>query len=207
VRERYRSLSAALDKSLDATRVLTRALAGAKEGRCGRRSAWRSGEIFAELGDAKRAKVAFQQVLDARRRDAEALRATRALAKLATEAHDNRRRWRRRSGKLSEVAPDPEERARAAAELGRLYETELRDPQGAIDAWRKVLGTSREPDAITALARLYEATGAKKELAHVLERRAETARRPRSDGERCSMWPSCAGRSAIGARRSTRSGG
>ena len=177
VRERYRSLSAALDKSLDATRVLTRALAGAKEGALRAKIGVEIGEIFAELGDAKRAKVAFQQALDAGGGDAEALRATRALATIATEAHDPKA-LAAALRKLSEVAPDPEERGRAAADLGKLYETELRDPAGAIDAWRRVLGTPRESDAITALARLYEATGAKKELAHVLERRAESGATP-----------------------------
>ncbi len=173
VRERYRSLSQALDKSADATRVLTRALAGAKDAALRAKIGVELGEIFVELGDAKKAKVAFLQVLESGGADAELLRATRALAKLATDAHDTKA-LASALGRLATTAPDPEERARTAAELGRLCEAELSDTAGAIDAWRKVLGSSRDRDALTALTRLYEATGAARELAQVLDRRADT---------------------------------
>lgn len=173
VRERYRSLSQALDRSLDATRVLTRALAGAKDGALRAKIGVELGEIFVELGDSKKAKVAFQQVMESGGGEAELLRATRALAKLATEAHDSKA-LAVALGKLATASPDPEERARSAAELGRLCEVELSDTAGAIDAWRKALGSSRDRDALAALSRLYEATGAAKELAQVLDRRADT---------------------------------
>ncbi len=173
VRERYRSLSAALDKSMDATRVLTRALAGAKDPGLRAKIGVEVGEIFVELGDAKRAKVAFQQVLESGGGEAEVLRATRAVAKLAAEAKDNRS-LSNALGKLAAMAPDPEERARVAAELGRLCEVELGDSAGAIEAWRKVLGTARDREALAALSRLYAATGALRELAQVLDRRADT---------------------------------
>jgi tetratricopeptide (TPR) repeat protein len=172
VRERYRSLCAALDKSLDATRVLTRALAGAKEGNLRAKIGVEIGEIFLALGDPKKAKVAFQQALESGGSAEEVLRATRAIASIATEARDTKSLVGA-LGRLSAATPDAEERGRVAAELGRIYETELNDTPGAIEAWRKVLGTSREADALAALTRLYEATGAKKELSQVLERRAE----------------------------------
>ncbi|MFO0588788.1 MAG: tetratricopeptide repeat protein [Polyangiaceae bacterium] len=197
VRDRYRSLSAALDKSLDATRVLTRALAGAKDANLRAKIGLEIGEIFVELGDAKKAKVALQQVLDAGGGDAEVLRATRALAAIATEARDSKA-LALALRKLAELEADPEERGRAAAELGQLYETDLRDPAGAIDAWRKVLGTSREDEALGALARLYEVTGARKELAQVLERRADSSAGP--DVRRAALLQVAELRAALGDR-------
>jgi len=172
VRDRYRALCAALDKSLDATRVLTRALAGAKDGALRAKIGVEIGEIFVEIGDAKKAKVAFQQVLDAGGGEAEVLRATRAIAAIAMEAHDTKA-LAGALRRIVELSPDADERGRTAADLGRLCE-EQHDPAGAIDAWRKVLGSAHEGEALEALARLYEATGAKRDLAQILERRAET---------------------------------
>ncbi|MBK8259464.1 MAG: hypothetical protein IPK82_43260 [Polyangiaceae bacterium] len=172
VRERYRSLSRALDKLADATRVLTRALAGAKDSGLRAKIGVELGEIFVELGDSKKAKVAFLQVIDGGAAESELLRATRALSILATDPGDAKTLAGALS-KLASAAPDPEERTRAAADLAKLCETELRDTAGAIEAWRKVLGTPREKEALVALARLYEATGAAKDLAATLERRAD----------------------------------
>ncbi|MEZ4299261.1 MAG: hypothetical protein R3B70_30205 [Polyangiaceae bacterium] len=142
VRERYRSLSRALDKAGDSTRVLTRALAGAKDAGLRAKIGVELGEIFSELGDGKRAKVAFQQVLDGDGGGGGA--AGDAGAGEARGGGGGREGAGGGAGKLSEAAPDKEERAKAAAELGRLCEGELGDRAGAIEAYRRALGTAFE---------------------------------------------------------------
>src|SRR5262249_45010942 len=73
---------------------------------------------------------------------------------------------------LSELDPNPEQRLATAERLARLCEGELRDPKGAIGAWRKLLGSARELEALAALERLYAATGAQLEVAGGLGKRA-----------------------------------
>ncbi|WP_438032632.1 tetratricopeptide repeat protein [Sorangium sp. So ce204] len=174
VRERFVALASALDRQADAARVLVRASAGAKDKPLKARIAAELGELYEGLGDGRKARASFQQALDGEPDDAAARRAARGLAKLCERERDARG-LAGALERLAEAEPEAEAREAAAERLARLYEEELGDAAGAIAAYRKLAesGSSREPGALAALERLYEATSAHEGLAWVLERRAE----------------------------------
>ncbi|MGK3986087.1 tetratricopeptide repeat protein [Sorangium sp. So ce136] len=174
VRERFLALAPALDRRLDAARVLVRASSGAKDKPLRARIAAELGELYEGLGDGKRARAAFLQALDGEPDGAAVRRAARGLAKLCERERDARG-LAGALERLVEAETDAEAREAAAERLARLYEEELGDAAGAIAAYRKLAegGSSREPRALAALERLYEATAAHDGLAWVLERRAE----------------------------------
>ncbi|AUX46360.1 hypothetical protein SOCE26_078660 [Sorangium cellulosum] len=174
VRERYLALAAALDKRADATRVLTRASSSAKDRPLKARISAELGELHADLGDGRKARAAFQVALEGEPDPAAVRRAARGLAKLCERERDARG-LAGALERLVAVEPEADAREAAAERLARLYEEELNDPAGAIAAYRRLAeaGSSREPQALAALERLYEATGPQEGLAWVLERRAE----------------------------------
>jgi Flp pilus assembly protein TadD len=171
VRARYKSIGAGLDRRLDVTRVLTRASAGAKDPIVRARIAADLGELFLEAGDTKRARASFQSAIDAGLTDEPGVRAARFLADLCEQAGDLKA-LAAALDKLSDIEPDPDTRVAAAERLARLAEGDLNDAQTAIVAWKKLVGTALETEALPALERLYEATGDEVSLADVLERRA-----------------------------------
>ena len=79
VRERYLSLASALDKRLEATKLLGRAGTAAKDKAARARIGVELGELYLELGDPRKARASFQQVLEAAADDGASLRAARAL--------------------------------------------------------------------------------------------------------------------------------
>ncbi|WP_437631564.1 tetratricopeptide repeat protein [Sorangium sp. So ce854] len=174
VRERFVALASALDRRVDAARALVRASSGAKDKPLRARIAAELGELFEGLGEARKARAAFQQALDGEPDAVAVRRAARGLAKLCERERDARG-LAGALERLVEAEPEAEAREAAAERLARLYEEELGDIQGAIAAYRKLAeaGSSREPRALAALERLYDATGAHEGLAWVLERRAE----------------------------------
>ncbi|MGK3959599.1 tetratricopeptide repeat protein [Sorangium sp. So ce118] len=174
VRERFLALAPALDRRMDAARVLVRASSGAKDKPLRARIAAELGELYEGLGDGKRARAAFLQALDGEPDGAAVRRAARGLAKLCERERDARG-LAGALERLVEAETDAEAREAAAERLARLYEEELGDTAGAIAAYRRLAeaGSSREPRALAALERLYEATSAHDGLAWVLERRAE----------------------------------
>ncbi|WP_437828702.1 tetratricopeptide repeat protein [Sorangium sp. So ce1153] len=174
VRERFLALAPALDRRMDAARVLVRASSGAKDKPLRARIAAELGELYEGLGDGKRARAAFLQALDGEPDGAAVRRAARGLAKLCERERDARG-LAGALERLVEAETDAEAREAAAERLARLYEEELGDTAGAIAAYRRLAeaGSSREPRALAALERLYEATAAHDGLAWVLERRAE----------------------------------
>lgn len=174
VRERYLSLAASLDKRLDATKSLGRASTTARDKATRARIGVELGELYLELGDPRKARTSFQQVLDAAADDGASLRAARALAGLFEKENDARG-LAAMLGRLADLTPDVEERERAAERLAQLCEGELKDPAGAIGAYRRLLGTGREAGALEALTRCYEETSAHADLAEILERRAALA--------------------------------
>jgi tetratricopeptide (TPR) repeat protein len=171
VRTRYRSIGAVLDRRLDVTRVLTRASSSAKDPIVRAKIAADLGELFLEAGDTKRARASLQSVVDAGLSDEAGVRAAKTLADLCEQAAD----WATLATvleRLSDIDPDAESRAKSAYRLAWLYQNQLNNTAGAIGAYRKLIGTSLETDALPVLERLYESTGDEVSLADVLERRA-----------------------------------
>ena len=175
VRARHRALAEALDKRPDAARALQRAITGVKDPALRARLGAELGEIWLELGDPKKARAVFQTVLDAGGDEGAVLRASRALRRAATESREHRV-LAAVLDRLSQIEPEPAARSEAARELARLCEGELKDPAGAVVAWRRLIDTPEGPQALEALERLHEAAGQHAELVGVLERRALLAK-------------------------------
>ena len=175
VRARFVKIASALDKQLEATRVLTRAATGAKDPVVRARINADLGDLLLELGDGRKARVAYQAALDARAEDPATLRAARALAAICAEAKDHRA-LAAALVRLGEIEPTEDARVDAALRLASLSEVELRDAVGAIAAYRKLLGTRLEAEALEALERLLEGSGAYMELCEVLDLRAARER-------------------------------
>jgi len=171
MRQRYRTTSAAEGKLAQATRVLTRAASGTKDPALKSRIGAEVGGMYLDLGDEKKARAMFQQVLDGDGDEEAVLKAARALARICGETKEHRL-LASVLDRLSQIEPDPTTRAASAERLARLCEAELKDAAGAIVAWRRLLGTSLEGQAQQALERLYEATGQFPELVEILELRA-----------------------------------
>jgi tetratricopeptide (TPR) repeat protein len=174
VRARFVKIASALDKQLEATKVLTRAATGAKDPIVRARINADLGDLLLELGDGRKARVAYQAALDARAEDPATLRAARALETICAEAKDHRA-LAAALGRLAEIESSDEARIAATLRLASLYEIDLRDAVGAIGAYRKLLGTREEPEALAALERLLEGSGAYVELCEVLDLRAGKA--------------------------------
>ncbi len=171
VRARYRSIGTALDRRLDVTRVLTRASSAAKDPIVRAKIAADLGELFLEAADTKRARASLQSAVDAGLSDEAGVRAAKSLADLCEQASD----WAALAAaleRLSDIDPDTESRAQVAFRLAKLYETQLNNTTGAIGAYRKLIGTSLETQALPVLERLFEAAGDEVSLADILERRA-----------------------------------
>jgi tetratricopeptide (TPR) repeat protein len=182
VRARFVKIASALDKQLEATKVLTRAATGAKDPIVRARINADLGDLLLELGDGRKARVAYQAALDARAEDPATLRAARALETICAEAKDHRALAVALT-RLAEMEPTDEARIAATLRLASLYEVDLRDAVGAIGAYRRLLGTREEPEALAALERLLEGSGAYVELCEVLDLRANAAQDPASARE------------------------
>ncbi|MCB9599498.1 MAG: tetratricopeptide repeat protein [Sandaracinus sp.] len=79
----------------------------------------------------------------------------------------------------ADIVIDPDEKKRLYAEVGAVWEQELKDNAKAIDSYQRILEI--DPDDLTALGRLdqlYQATEAWRELLSVLEREADLASDP-----------------------------
>lgn len=173
VRGHFLHLCASQGRQLDATRVLSRAATGAKDPGLRARIGAEVGSLWLAIGDVKKARTMFQGVLDGGGDDGAVREAARAMAALAREAKEHRL-LASVLDRLSQIEPDPGARAAAAEQLALLCEGELKDPAGAITAWRRLEGTALAAPALAALERLYEATGNHAGLVGVLERRAGT---------------------------------
>jgi lipopolysaccharide biosynthesis regulator YciM len=172
VRSRFVKLASALDKQLEATRTLQRASTGSRDPAVRARVGADLGDLFRELGDPRKARTAYQAVVDAGADPAASLRAARALRALCSEPRDPRG-LAAVLARLAEIEPDEGARFESLAELGTIAETELGDAAAAIGAWERLRGTRFEDEALVALTRLYEETGAFAALVLVLDRRVE----------------------------------
>jgi tetratricopeptide (TPR) repeat protein len=134
--------------------------------------------VLVALGDERKAKVAYQNGLDGLADEGAALRAARALVEMAADGSDPRG-LASALAKLADLSPDADARMEASARLAHVLEDELDDPAAAVSAYRSLLGTRLEGEALGALERHYQRTGDQVELAEILERRAALAQDPK----------------------------
>ncbi len=124
------------------------------------------------LGNAAAATIAFKRALDLDPANSVALE---ALDDLYSAANDSRALTEILRQRL-EAEGDPESRRVLALRLGRLWERELQDSTQAIEAYRRVLDDApSEPEALSALDRLYQSTGAHQDLLDNLRAQANVA--------------------------------
>lgn len=169
LRARFVKLATALDKQLDATRTLTRASTGSKDPAVRARITADLGDLYREVGDGKKARGAYQTVVDGNCDPAATLHAARALAAICRDPRDPKALLPVLT-RLSELSPDTEVRLAVTLEVARLAEDELRDPVAATRAYERLLGTGLEGEALDALVRLYEDAQSYADLVRVLDR-------------------------------------
>ncbi|MEO7329636.1 MAG: hypothetical protein ABI193_13740, partial [Minicystis sp.] len=177
VRARYLAVGALLDKRIEVSRVLARAATGARDPGARARISVDLGDVLLALGDTRKAKVAYQNALDGLVDEGAALRAARALAAMAEDGKDPQG-LASALGRVAELSPDADERLEAAARLAHVCEDELGNAEAAITAYRMLLGTRLEGEALAALERHFTRSGAREDLAGVLERRSALAADP-----------------------------
>jgi tetratricopeptide (TPR) repeat protein len=73
---------------------------------------------------------------------------------------------------------EPEEQKEIFRELGRTYSRDLRQPQDAVDAWRKLLDVGSDPEAMNALEALYREDARWKDVIGIKMQRAAALAAP-----------------------------
>ncbi|MGB8331447.1 MAG: hypothetical protein WCE62_15080, partial [Polyangiales bacterium] len=121
------------------------------------------------LGDAGLARAQYQSVLDEQPDHRAALDALLLLAEKAGATRELVDLLRRKG----ELCDDREERAALLVRQAHLYQSELDDPESAIEALDRALGESDHPLAYEGLERLYRRTRRWEELAHLYERQID----------------------------------
>ncbi len=143
----------------------------------------RLGEVYeTRLGDIPNATRAYRQIFDNLDKTHEG--AIQALARIY-EAQEN---WVELNGvyerELENASGDVAE-AEIRAKIAHLAAERLNDPNKAIDTWKIVLDLRGEdPEALTALANLYEQQQMWRELVDILERQYDIAQ---SDDDRVNI--------------------
>jgi tetratricopeptide (TPR) repeat protein len=177
LRSRFVTLSLALSQPEQAARLLSRALTTSKDNTVRARVAADVGLVYLRSGDVKRAKGAFQQVIDLGERGAATLTAARELCELCTESAE----LKQLIGALTlvvELEPEREPRQAAARRLARLCDGEAKDSERAIIAWRALIGSPWTDEALRRLETLYREANDEDGLAEVLFHRAERTKDP-----------------------------
>jgi tetratricopeptide (TPR) repeat protein len=177
LRARFVSLSLALNQPEQAARLLSRALSGAKDQAVRARVGVDVGQVYLTSGDVKRAKTAFQAVLEAGEHGSATLQAARALCELSTEASELKQLLSALT-LVVQLEPERELRQAAARRLARMCDGEARDPARALIAWRALIGSPWTDEALRRLEELYREAKDDAGLAEVLFARAERTKDP-----------------------------
>ncbi len=177
LRARFVTLSLGLDQPEQAARLLSRALAASKDNAVRARVGADVGQVYLKSGDVKRAKVAFQQVLDSGERGPATLVAARELCELCTESAELKQLLTALT-LVVELEPEREAKQAAARRLARLCDGDTKDVERSIVAWRALIGSPWTDEAIRRLEALYREIKDEDGLAEVLFQRAERTKDP-----------------------------
>jgi len=177
LRGRFVRLSLELGQSAQAARLLSRALQTSRDAGVRARVAADVGEVFLSSGDPRRALAAFQQATELAADDRASLQSARRL----TELHDEAKEPAALAAALELVTrlePELEARQNAARKLARLVEKQPGESARAAVAWRALIGSAWNAEALDRLEAIYRETGDEEGLADVLGLRAEAATDP-----------------------------
>lgn len=177
LRARFVALSLALSQPEQAARLLSRALATSKDNAVRARVGADVGLVYLKTGDVKRAKAAFQQVLDLGERSAATLVAARELCELCTESAEQKPLLSALT-LVVELEPEREPRQAAARRLARLSDGDAKDAERSVVAWRALIGSPWTDEALKRLETLYREAKDEDGLAEVLFFRAERTKDP-----------------------------
>jgi tetratricopeptide (TPR) repeat protein len=177
LRRRFVTLSFGLSQPELAARLLSRALATSKDNAVRARVGADVGQVYLKSGDVKRAKAAFQQVLDLGERDSASLVAARALCELSTESAELKQLLAALT-LVVELEPEREPRQAAARRLARLCDGDVKDVDRSIVAFRALIGSPWTDEALRRLETLYREANDDDGLAEVLFHRAERTKEP-----------------------------
>lgn len=177
LRARFVALSLGLSQPEQAARLLSRALAGSKDNGVRARVGADVGLVYLKIGDVKRAKAAFQQVLDLGERGNATLAAARELCELCTESAEQKPLLTALT-LVVELEPEREPRQAAARRLARLSDGDAKDVERSIVAWRALIGSPWTDEALKRLETLFRDAKDEDGLAEVLFHRAERTKDP-----------------------------
>ncbi|MES1183500.1 MAG: tetratricopeptide repeat protein [Myxococcales bacterium] len=177
LRARFVALSLALSQPEQAARLLSRALAASKDNGVRARVGSDVGLVYLKTGDVKRAKTAFQQVLDLGERGNATLIAARELCELCTESAEQKPLLTALT-LVVELEPEREARQAAARRLARLSDGDPKEVERSVVAWRALIGSPWTDEALKRLETLYREAKDEDGLAEVLFHRAERTKDP-----------------------------
>ncbi|MDF3065945.1 MAG: double-strand break repair Rad50 ATPase, partial [Polyangiaceae bacterium] len=177
LRQRFVTLSLGLNQPEQAARLLSRALLSSKDNAVRARVGADVGVVYLKSGDVKRAKAAFQQVVDSNERGPATLVAARELCELCTESAEQKPLLAALT-LVVELEPEREARQAAARRLARLSDGDGKDPERSIVAWRALIGSPWTDEALRRLEALYRDANDEDGLAEVLYHRGERSKDP-----------------------------
>jgi tetratricopeptide (TPR) repeat protein len=177
LRGRFVKLSLELGQSAQAARLLSRALTTSRDAAVRARVAADVGEVYLSSGDPRRALAAFQQATELGSDEQASLRSARRL----TELYDEAKEPAAAAAALELVTrlePEPAARQSAARRLARLVEKQPGESARAATAWRALIGSEWNAEALDRLEAIYRESGDEEGLADVLGLRAEATTDP-----------------------------
>ncbi len=177
LRQRFVTLSLGLSQPEQAARLLSRALLASKDNAVRARVGADVGLVYLKSGDVKRAKAAFQQVLESNERGVATLSAGKELCELCTESTEQKLLLSALT-LVVELEPEREARQAAARRLARLCDGDAKDPERSVVAWRALIGSPWTDEALRRLEALYREANDEDGLAEVLYHRAERTKDP-----------------------------
>jgi tetratricopeptide (TPR) repeat protein len=177
LRQRFVTLSLSLEQSAQAARLLSRALQTSRDPAVRARVAADVGDVYLRSGDTHRATAAFQLATEFAADDRATLHAAKRLVELYHESKE--------PGPLAaalelaiKLEPDLDERQAMARRLARLIEQQPSEAARAATAWRALIGSPWNAEALERLEVIYRDSGDEEGMADVLGLRAESAKDP-----------------------------
>jgi tetratricopeptide (TPR) repeat protein len=177
LRSRFVALSFELDQSAQAARLLSRALQTSRDPAVRARVAADVGDVYLRTGDRRRAQAAFQQATELLADDRASLLAATRLVEIYDETNEP-------AGLaaalelVTKLEPRPEERQVAALRLTKLVEGQPAEVARAAIAWRALVGSPWNDEALDRLEAIYREAGDEEGMADVLGLRAEASQDP-----------------------------
>lgn len=177
LRRRYLEVVATFHREVEAAKLLSRALSAVKDPLTRARLGLEIAGLYSKHDDGRRARATLEQLLEEPIEDMMKL----VLAKRLIELHQDSvepKGFARALEFVIRVDPDFPSRVAAAKRLVELCDGPVDDPKIAIVAWRTLLGSPRNDEAVDRLEVLYRETGDQDGLAELFSHRAMRAKDP-----------------------------